>query len=169
MKNLTGPIIALHFMRHNRVVIDARHGLIHFPHLTMQSKRCNWSKRQTCPYSGQHNSTTEDNKNDYSICWPPIWMAHNNYCDTSGKIYRSSESANIPVNFNNNWEKDCSPDHKHNGITIFNKEKHTNCWILRSYSGAIQVHQTGRHSNSQSDSGRWSRSDYLSEWNTQNK
>ena len=36
MKNLTGPINGLHFMRHNSVVIDTTHGLIHFPHLTMQ-------------------------------------------------------------------------------------------------------------------------------------
>ena len=36
MKNLTGPIIGLYFMRHNSVVIDTTHGLIHFPHLTMQ-------------------------------------------------------------------------------------------------------------------------------------
>ena len=38
MKNLTGPIIGLHFMRHNSVVIDTTHGLIHFPHLTIQVK-----------------------------------------------------------------------------------------------------------------------------------
>ena len=38
MKNLTGPNIGLHFMRHNSVVIDTTHGLIHFPHLTMQVK-----------------------------------------------------------------------------------------------------------------------------------
>ena len=38
MKNLTGPIIGLHFMRHNSVAIDTTHGLIHFPHLTMQAK-----------------------------------------------------------------------------------------------------------------------------------
>ena len=38
MKNLTGPIIGLHFMRHNSVVIDTTHGLIHFPHLTLQVK-----------------------------------------------------------------------------------------------------------------------------------
>ena len=37
-KNLTGPIIGLHFMKHNSVVIDTTHGLIHFPHLTMQVK-----------------------------------------------------------------------------------------------------------------------------------
>ena len=38
MKNLTGPIFGLHFMRHNSVVIDTRHNLIHFQHLTMQVK-----------------------------------------------------------------------------------------------------------------------------------
>ena len=38
MKNLTGPIFGLHFMRNNSVGIDTTHGLIHFPHLTMQVK-----------------------------------------------------------------------------------------------------------------------------------
>ena len=38
LKNLTGPIIGLHFMRHNSVVIDTKHGFIHFPQLTMQVK-----------------------------------------------------------------------------------------------------------------------------------
>ena len=38
MNNLTGPIIGLHFMRHNSLVIDTTHGLINFPHLTMQVK-----------------------------------------------------------------------------------------------------------------------------------
>ena len=38
MKILTGPIIGLHFKRHNSVVIDTTHGLIHFPHLIMPAK-----------------------------------------------------------------------------------------------------------------------------------
>ena len=38
MKKLTGPINGLHLMRNNSVVIDTPHGLIHFPHLTMQFK-----------------------------------------------------------------------------------------------------------------------------------
>ena len=38
MKKLTGPIIGLHFMRTNSVVIDTTHGLIHFPHLAMHVK-----------------------------------------------------------------------------------------------------------------------------------
>ena len=39
MKKLTGPINGLHFMRNNSVLIDTTHGLIHFPHLTIQVKR----------------------------------------------------------------------------------------------------------------------------------
>ena len=38
MKNLTGPIKGLHFMRYNSVVIDTTQALIHFPHLTMQAE-----------------------------------------------------------------------------------------------------------------------------------
>ena len=37
-KKVTGPIIGLHFLRNNSVVVDTTHGLIHFPHLTMQVK-----------------------------------------------------------------------------------------------------------------------------------
>ena len=37
-KKLTRPIMGLDFMRNNSVVIDTTHGLIHFPHLTMQAK-----------------------------------------------------------------------------------------------------------------------------------
>ena len=38
MKNITAPIIGSVFMRNNTVVIDTTHGVIHFPHLTIQVK-----------------------------------------------------------------------------------------------------------------------------------
>ena len=38
MKKLLGPITGLHFMKNNSAIIDMTHGLIHFPHLTMQVK-----------------------------------------------------------------------------------------------------------------------------------
>ena len=38
MKKLTGPIIGLHFMGKNSVVIDTTRCLIHLPHLTMEVK-----------------------------------------------------------------------------------------------------------------------------------
>ena len=37
-KKLTGPFEGLHFMRNNNVAIDTTHGLLYFPHLTMQVK-----------------------------------------------------------------------------------------------------------------------------------
>ena len=48
MKNLKGSIIKLHFKKHNSVVIDTTHGLIHFPHLTMQGKKA-WSGTSAKP------------------------------------------------------------------------------------------------------------------------
>ena len=48
MKKLTGPIIGMHFMWNNSVVIDTTHGLIHFPHLTMQVKTTS-SEKTTKP------------------------------------------------------------------------------------------------------------------------
>ena len=48
-------------------------------------------------------------------------------------------------------------------------KKHTVCRALRSHSGAIQVYQTNRYGNPQYDSGRWSRSDFLSERISQNE
>ena len=47
-KKLTGPTFGLHFMRNNSVVIDTTHGLIHFPHLTMQVKTAS-SETTTTP------------------------------------------------------------------------------------------------------------------------
>ena len=54
-KKLTGPINELHFMGNNSVVIDTTHGLIHFPHLTMQVKTAS-SETTTKP---QPNVTEE--------------------------------------------------------------------------------------------------------------
>ena len=45
MKYLTGPTVGLHFMKDSTVAIDTTHGLIHFPHLTMQVKS---ALSQTC-------------------------------------------------------------------------------------------------------------------------
>ena len=48
LNKFTGPIIGLHFLRNISVVIDTTHGLIHFPHLTMQVKVAS-SERTTKP------------------------------------------------------------------------------------------------------------------------
>ena len=46
-------------------------------------------------------------------------MECNKYCDSSGKIQKSSEPENTLFNFNNFSEKDGSQCHQHNGITLF--------------------------------------------------
>ena len=58
MKNLTGPIIVLHFIRHNSVVNDTTHGLIHFPHLTMEVKSALSQTRAKPQVVLIHKSTT---------------------------------------------------------------------------------------------------------------
>ena len=58
MKNLRGPIIGLHFMRHNSVVIDTTHDLIHFPHLTMQVKSASSQASAKLPAVLIHDSIT---------------------------------------------------------------------------------------------------------------
>ena len=55
MKKLTGPLVGLHFMRNNSVVNDTTHGLIHFPHLTMQVKNAS-SKTTTRPQTVINNN-----------------------------------------------------------------------------------------------------------------
>ena len=61
MKKLTGPIIGLHFMRNNSVVNDTTHGLIHFPHLTMQVKTA----------SSETTTKPQPVINDESLTIPP--------------------------------------------------------------------------------------------------
>ena len=66
------------------------------PHRASQ-KCCNWKKRQTptCPYPGQHNSTADDNKNSYSICWPPIGMQQHVLWHTTVKFTEAKSLLNF--------------------------------------------------------------------------
>ena len=64
MKNLTGPIIGLHSIRHKRVVIDTTHCLIHFPHLTMQVKSALSQTSVKLQAVLIHDNTTNDDKNN---------------------------------------------------------------------------------------------------------
>ena len=58
MKSLTGSIMVLHFMRHNSLVNDTTHGLIHMPHLTMQAKNAAYeTSAKPKPVFVQDNTT----------------------------------------------------------------------------------------------------------------
>ena len=98
MKNLTGSIIGLHFMRHNSVVIDNTHGLIHFPHLTLQVES---ALTQT---SAQPQAVLIDDSitKPQQTMKPRIGMEYIRDCNASGKIHRNRESHNISFKVNNN-------------------------------------------------------------------
>ena len=143
MKSLTGPIVGLHFMRHNSVVIDTTHGLIHFPHLTMQVKSA-LSQTSTKPQVILiHDNITKPQLTTRTIT---AFVDHVSEWKTTGTVtpveknHRNRESHNIPFNIKNNWQKDSSHSNQHNGITLYNQQEHTNCRILRSHCGAIQVY-----------------------------
>ena len=106
MEKLTGPIIGLYFMKHNSVVIDTTHGLIHFPHLTMQVKSAlsqTSAKPQTVLIHDniailQMTTKTITAFVDHLSEWN---TAYSRDRDSSGKIHRSRESDNIPFDINN--------------------------------------------------------------------
>ena len=58
MKNLTGPVIGFHCMRHNSVVIDTAHCLFHFLHPTMQAKNVASKASAKPQLVAIHNSNT---------------------------------------------------------------------------------------------------------------
>ena len=71
MKKLTPPIIGLHFMRTEKVVIDRTHDLIHFPHLTMQVKAASNepnSKSQPVLTNDALTKPPRTTKNNHSFC-----------------------------------------------------------------------------------------------------
>ena len=62
LRNLIKPILGFHFMRDNSVVIGTTHGLIHFPHWTMQAKN----------YAGEAAAKPQLVLIHYSITVPPM-------------------------------------------------------------------------------------------------
>ena len=57
MKSWAGPIIRLHFMRNNSVLIDTTHGLIRFQHLTRQAKNAAIETSAKLPLGFIQNNT----------------------------------------------------------------------------------------------------------------
>ena len=76
MKKLMGPIIGLHFMRNNSVVIDTTHGLIHFPHLTMQVKTAS-SESTTKPQPASWTKTWQYHQRQQKQSQPTLTIPRN--------------------------------------------------------------------------------------------
>ena len=97
MKNLTGPIIGLHFMRHNCVVIDTTHGLIHFPHLTMQVKSA-LNQTSVKPQAVLiHDNTTIPQMTTKTIT---AFVDHNSEWNTTGTVTpveKFTETASLTI------------------------------------------------------------------------
>ena len=143
VKNLTGSIIGLHFMRHNSVVIDTTHGLPHFLHLTMQVKNA----------LSQTSGKPQANLNHDSITIPQMttkritaFVEHLSEWNTTGTVTpveNFTETASLILSHSMSTIIDRKIAVRVNdttGITFFKEQEHTNCRILRSHSGAVQVY-----------------------------
>ena len=90
MKNLAAPIIGLHFMGHNSVVIDTTHGLvhtthslIHFLHLTTQVKSTESETSAKAQVVLIHDSTTVPSMTTRTI---GAFVDHSSECNTIGTV-----------------------------------------------------------------------------------
>ena len=97
MKNLTGPIIGLHFMRHNSVVIDTTHGLIHFPHLTMQVKSALIEKSAKAQVVLIHDSITTPQMTTKLITPFVDHLSEWNTAGTVTPVEKNTESASLII------------------------------------------------------------------------
>ena len=105
MKNLTGPIIGLHFMTRNSVVIDTTHGLIHFPQLTMQVKSA--SSRTSTKHQAVliHDSITIPQRTTKTVTEFVDYLSEWNTTGTVTPVEKFTEakkSDKIPFNSNDN-------------------------------------------------------------------
>ena len=97
MKNLTGPIIGLHFMRHNSVVMDTTHGLIHYPHLTMQVKSALSQTSVKLQAVLIHDNTTIPQMRTKTITAFVDHTSERNTTGTVTPVEKFTETANILI------------------------------------------------------------------------
>ena len=143
MKNLTGPIIGLHFMKHNSVVIDTTHGLIHFPHLTMQVKSAS-SQASVKPQPVLiHDNITMPQMTTKTIT---AFVDHSLEWNTTGTVtpvekFREAASLIISHSMSTIIDRKRAVRVTNTTESPYTINKITqNCRILRSHSGAIQVY-----------------------------
>ena len=157
MKKLTGPILGLHFMRNNSVVIETTHGLIHFPHLTMQFKTA----------SSQTTTKPQPVITDNALTIPPTttktitaFIDHTSKWNTTGTVTpleKFTETASLLISHSMSTIID-----KRIAVRVTNTtespyliKKHTQIAKFSVVTpGAIQAHQTSRYGNPQYDSTR---------------
>ena len=149
MKNLTGPVVGLHFKRHNSVVIDTTHVLIHFPHSTMKVKSA-LSQTSVKPQAVLiHDRIILPQLATKTITAFVDYLSEWNTTRTVTPVEKFTETESLIISHSmsiiiDRKIADSSQSNQHNGITLYNQQEHRNCRNLRSHSGAIQVYQTSR-------------------------
>ena len=143
MMKLTKPIVELHFLKNNGVVIDTTHGLIHCPHLTRQLKLPDVKQPQNPSQSSLDDALTIPLTITKTIT---PFLNHPSKWNTTGtvtpleKFTEFTSLLIVPLNVDKNWQNISSQGNQYNGITIFNQKANTDCKVLRSHSGAIKAH-----------------------------
>ena len=141
MKNLTGPIIGLHFLKRNSVVIDTKHGLIHFPHLTMQIKSALSQTSAKPQLVLIHDNITVPQMTTKTIT---AFVDHTSEWNTTGSVTpveKFTEAASLKKSHSMSTIVDRITAVRVTNTTEspYTINKNTqNCQILRSNSGAIQ-------------------------------
>ena len=149
MKKLTGPIIGLHFMRNNSVFIDTTHGLTHFLYLTMQVQTA----------SSETTTKPQPVITDEALTIPPTtskiitaFIDHPSKWNTTGtvtQLEKFTETASLLIShsISTKIDKRIAVRVTKTTESLYLIKKHTDCRILRGYSGAFQAHQTSRYGN----------------------
>ena len=139
MKNLTGPIMGLHFMRHKIVLIDLTHGLVDLLLLTMQIKSAK-NEVSVQPQAVIFDDTLKTSQQKQS----QLLLITQQSGKQKEMRHLWDNYRKQPVCWSHNqcqhfMTKSSNQSKKYNGITSRNQKAYTICRVLRCYSGAIQV------------------------------
>ena len=139
MKNLTGPIIGLHFMKHNSVVIDTTHGLIHFPHLTMQVKSASSQASAKPQLVLIHDSITITQMTTKTITAFVDHVSEWNTTGTVTPVEKFTEAASLIISHSMSTiiDKKIAVRVMNTTESPYNQQKHANCRIRRSHPVAV--------------------------------
>ena len=136
-------------MRQNSVVIDTTHGLIHFPHLTMQVKSALSQTSAKLQVVFIHDSITIPQLMTETITAFLDHVSEWNATGTVTPVEKLTETASLLISHSMSTVFDRKmavrvTNTTESAYTINRTHKLPN---LRSHSGAIQVYQTSRHVN----------------------
>ena len=102
MQNLTTPIIGLHFMRHNKVVINMARGVLRFPNLTIQvtGAATELSTKPQAVHADTLLTTPPRTTKTITVFVriTVIRMEHSRHCEPTREIYGNSRFADFTFN-----------------------------------------------------------------------